>query len=297
MSNIKIYSVLISITAAWGLSFILMKLVANDITPYAFLTLRFGIAFFILLPVFLKRILRVKLVELGYSAIIGLVLVLYMVFQITGLKTTSASNSAFITSTSVLMIPFLSFILFKKKITISNLFGMIFAVVGVYFITGGLSKSFVIGDLYTLICALLVAIHIILVDYLTKVRKQDGLTLGIFQSLFTGLFGFICWACFVNPPFSGVVYSQTLWETILLTALLCTAFAFTAQVYIQQFVSPTRISIILLLEPIFATVYTLFITGPDGKLEIITAIKIVGIVFVIIGTLISETNILENQYK
>jgi drug/metabolite transporter (DMT)-like permease len=247
-----------------------------------------------LLSVFLRKIIKTKLIELFYSGIIGLVLVIYMVFQIVGLRSTSASNSAFITSTSVLMIPFISYLFFRKIITISNLFGMIFALVGVYYITGGLSKSFVIGDLYTLISALLVAVHIILVDYFTKVRKQDGLTLGIFQSFFAALFGLICWACFENPAFSGVVYSHDLWSSVLLTALFCTAFAFTGQVYMQQYVSPTRISIVLLLEPIFTTIYSLFIAGPNGY-EVLTAIKVTGIIFVIAGTLISETNVLEDN--
>jgi drug/metabolite transporter (DMT)-like permease len=272
-----------------------MKQIANAVSPYAFIFFRFGISFLILLPIFLKRILNVRFIELVYSGIIGLILVIYMYFQILGLQSTTASNSAFITSISVLMIPFISFIVFRKKITISNLFGIIFALVGVYYITGGLSKSFVIGDLYTLICSVLVAIHIILVDYFTKVRKQDALTLGVFQSLFTALFGLIFWGLYEFPSFTGGVYSETFWTNILLIAFFCTAFAYTGQVYMQKFVSTTKISIILLLEPIFTTIYSLFIRDSFGRVEIISTIKIIGIIFVIMGTLISETNSLEKK--
>ncbi|NLM49535.1 MAG: DMT family transporter, partial [Clostridiaceae bacterium] len=115
--------VLISITAAWGSSFILMKNVADTVSPLAFLTLRFGVASLLLLIMFFKERKRYTKDMLLKGMVLGFLVTLSMTLQFVGLKYTTPTNSAFITSLSVVFVPILSSIVLKKAPNMSNIAG------------------------------------------------------------------------------------------------------------------------------------------------------------------------------
>ncbi|NLB79677.1 MAG: EamA family transporter, partial [Clostridiaceae bacterium] len=86
-----------SITVIWGSSFIIMKNISEDIPAYAYLAMRFSVATIILTCIFYKHLKGITLRSIIRGSLIGLLLYLGMMLQVLGLKTTSASNSAFIT--------------------------------------------------------------------------------------------------------------------------------------------------------------------------------------------------------
>jgi len=154
MNNKTATLILVLVTAAWGSSFILMKNVAADVSALAFLTLRFGMAGIILAAVFFKKLKSFNKRSIIRSFVLGALLCGYMVLQVFGLRYTSASNSGFITSTSVLMVPFLSSWFLRKKASVSNLVGVALAIVGLLFITGILQDFTALnqGDFFTFLC-------------------------------------------------------------------------------------------------------------------------------------------------
>lgn len=282
---------LIAVTAFWGSSFILMKNVASDVSPFAYMALRFLVASVILAALFFHKLKRFNRRIMFYGLILGASLTLYMVLQMAGLRYTEASTSAFITSLSVLLVPFVSSAFLKKYPSLSNVIGVIFAFLGLFFITGGAQSTLNVGDMLTLVAAVFITIHIIMADIFTA--REDGLLLGIAQVFFAAILSFA--ACLVIDPATifSVRIDQNLLISVLLTGSLCTAFAFTAQVYAQQYVEPSRVAVIFMLEPVFALVYALFIAGPDGTTETLTFGKAAGALLVIAGTLFSELGLME----
>ncbi|WP_456450769.1 EamA family transporter, partial [Palaeococcus sp. (in: euryarchaeotes)] len=88
--------ILLGITAIWGFTFPAMKVSLSYMSPILFLAYRFGIASSLMLLIFRRRVLKKEAFLEG--ALLGITLFFGHGFQIVGLKYTSASNSAFITS-------------------------------------------------------------------------------------------------------------------------------------------------------------------------------------------------------
>ena len=123
----------------WGSTFIVMKNTLQYASPLAFLTLRFCVAALILMAiVFYKKLgLLLKKRIIIYSVVLGMLNVSSVFFQVTGLKFTSASNSAFITSFSVLMVPLFSAVILKKRPGKSSVIGVLIAFFGVATVSPG----------------------------------------------------------------------------------------------------------------------------------------------------------------
>ncbi len=283
------------ITAAWGSSFILMKNVAADVPALGFLTLRFGMSGLILAIVFWKQLKNFTKKTVLQSFALGLLLAGYMIFQVVGLRSTSASNSAFITSLSVLMVPFLSAMLLKKSPTCSNWTGVILAIFGLVFVTGIYQgvDALSIGDFLTFLCALCVAAHIIVAD--TYLKESDPMLLGIGQILAAFILSMIAWTVQTPQSFATVEYTGALILAVVLTAVFCTSFAFTAQIVVQKHLSPARVAVIFTLEPVFAYLYALVIPGPGGVTEALTWSNVLGCVLIVGGMIISESGILNRK--
>ncbi len=285
----------ILVTATWGSSFILMKNVADDVSALAFLTLRFGVSGVILALVFWKQLCRMTKKAALQSLTLGTLLAGYMIFQVVGLRDTSASNSAFITSLSVLMVPFLSAFLLKKRPTQSNWAGVVLAICGLVFVTGihqGLTVL-TMGDFYTFLCAICVAVHIIVADRFLK--DSDPLLLGVGQIIAAFFLSIVAWTIQTPQSFATVDYTTTLIVAVLLTAVFCTSFAFTGQIVVQKHLSPARVAVIFTLEPVFAYLYALVIPGPEGITEPLTWAKLLGCVLIVGGMIVSEAALLNRK--
>ncbi len=280
------------ITAVWGSSFILMKNVASDVAALAFLTLRFGVSAVILAAVFCRFIKRFDKKTILRSFVLGALLAGYMIFQVIGLRDTSASNSAFITSLSVLMVPFLSAFLLKKTPSKSNWTGVGLAILGLVFITGiyqGLT-ALTFGDFLTFLCAICVAVHIIVADRYLK--ESDSLLLGIGQIFAAAIISFVAWVITEPLTLMTVNYTYDLIMAVVLTSVLCTCFAFTGQIVVQKHLPPAQLAVIFTLEPVFAYIYALIIPLP-GVSEPLLWSKTLGCLLVVGGMIVSESGLIE----
>src|SRR5690606_30597488 len=104
-----------SLTFIWGSSCIVMKNISDDIPAYAYLAMRFLVVSIILAIVFNKRLKGINLGDIMRGSLIAVLLYAGMMLQVLGLKTTTASNSAFITGLCVIMVPIISVFLLKKR--------------------------------------------------------------------------------------------------------------------------------------------------------------------------------------
>ncbi len=138
---------LLGVTVFWGgFTFPAMKVSLNYFPPILFLAYRFGLASLLMLLIFGRRALKRETFKEGF--ILGLTLFFGHGFQIVGLKYTTASNSAFITSLYVVFTPFIAyFMLGGEKVTGRDLTSLVLAVIGLYLISGGAGTSINYGGL------------------------------------------------------------------------------------------------------------------------------------------------------
>jgi drug/metabolite transporter (DMT)-like permease len=275
---------LLAITVVWGASFPMIKTVLGYIPAYAYLSLRFLLAAAILAAIYHRNLKKINKRALIYGCTLGIFMFGGMAFQSVGLYTTSASNSGFITSLNVVIVPIISAVLLKKKPDKAAFAGILVAFAGVFVMSGGLKLNFSIGDLLTFICAICWAFQIILIDRFT--RHEDEMLLAIIQLLFTGLASTGMWLAFdIGKP---MVFNAAVAGILLFTAVLGSSLAYGVQAVAQKYTTPTHASLIYTAEPVFALVFAMIIPDAAGVREMPSVMKIIGGFLILAGMLVSE---------
>jgi len=244
--------ILLGITAIWGFTFPAMKVSLSYMSPILFLAYRFGIASSLMLLIFRGRVLKKEAFLEG--ALLGITLFFGHGFQIVGLKYTSASNSAFITSLYVIFTPFIAYFLLGDILKRRDFLSLGIAMLGLYLISGA-SLNFNYGDLLTVLCALSFAFQIVLVQ---KFGEKDYISLAFWQIFWNFLFS-SAYAAF----FEGIKIPNALspWLGILYTGIFATVIAFTLQVKYQKETKAHKAALIYSSEPIFGHISAFLTIG------------------------------------
>ena len=137
MSTKKANLILTTCSMAWGTSYIFMKLGIEGLSPLMLMALRTGIAFLILVLIFFKRLLNVNKRLLLYSAITGFLLFTNLTPILYGLNTITASQSGFILSTTVVLVPVIHAVISRRLPAHHVRLGIIILLIGMVLINGG----------------------------------------------------------------------------------------------------------------------------------------------------------------
>ena len=281
--KLKADLLLLTITVVWGSSFPLMKIILDFMPSFAYISLRFLLAAFLLVVIFHKNFRHFNKRTLLFGSIIGILMFAGMALQVNGLYTTSASNSGFITGLNVVIVPIISAVLLKKKPDRASLFGVIVAFAGLFLLSGGLNMNFNIGDFLTFLCSICWAFQIIFIDKFTAV--EDAPLLAIMQ---VGFIGIVSTGIWMSTGFQQFEFNTTVVIILVVTAVLGTALAFGGQTIAQKDTSPTHTALIFTAEPVFAAVFAMIIPNMAGMTETLGVTSIIGCVLILAGMLISE---------
>ncbi len=284
---------LLLITVIWGGTFALVKNALNDISPSLFLAIRFGVASVILFPFLYSQLKNINKETFVAGTILAVFFFLGFQFQTIGLNYTTATKSGFITGTFVVIIPILQTIIEKRKPRIHNITGVILVFIGLIFLSSRGENLFHffkefgsdlnIGDLFTLICAILFAFQVVYVDIFTK--KYPFMPMVFIQLFISALGGTM--AALLLPSFGLELTKFNLnfnvITSILYTSVFASIIAITIQLKYQKVVSPTKAGIIYSFEPIMAATLAYIILN-----EKITNFGFIGGGFIFAGLLVSE---------
>ena len=175
MSTKKANLILTTCSMAWGTSYIFMKLGIEGLSPLMLMALRTGIAFLILVLIFFKRLLKVNKRLLLYSAITGFLLFTNLTPILYGLNTITASQSGFILSTTVVLVPVIHAVISRRLPEHHVRLGIIIVLIGMVLINGGDIFAVKPGTLLCMLSAFSYSINIVLNSYFT--RQVDPLAL------------------------------------------------------------------------------------------------------------------------
>lgn len=265
------------ITIGWGSSFILSKIVISQMPTFNFLAIRFFIATLICGIIFYKKILKVDKYTIKMGSLLGVLLFLHYATQTVGLEYTTASKSAFITAVNVILVPIFSACVLKNIPNKSSIVGAVVALIGMgllSFSTGNGDMSINIGDVYTLISAVIFAVYVIAVGKYTT--KLDSITFAIVQITVVGILSFIMSILTETPTLPS---SKEAWVSIIILSVVCTSAAYIVQNVAQRFTSPTHTALIYTGEPVYAAIFGyLFFKEVLNTQGTIGAVLIVGAV-------------------
>jgi drug/metabolite transporter (DMT)-like permease len=255
----------------FGITFPLVANALDDVTPFAYLLLRFCIAVLALAP-FAFFIVRAHgedrrlLVRVG--AIAGVLLFGGYATQTIGLQYTSPSTSAFITGLYVCFTPFVEAAVRRRAPSPWVIGGIAIATVGLFLLTGadlGVGK----GELWTLACAALFAVWIVYQGaYANRLHTIP------FTTVQMAVVALLC----IPPTASqgtGHVTDVAVFAAIF-TGIMCSSVALSLQLWGQRRIAPSRAALILLSEPVFAALAG-YVDGERlGAIELVGAVVILG---------------------
>lgn len=284
--SLKAHILLVLITLVWGATFLLIKEALRDVSALMFNAIRMLIASVALAIIFGRR-LRGLPQSLKAGSLVGLFLFAGYEFQTSGLRFTTPAKSGFITGVSVVLVPVISVILFRRRASLWTWLGVVLAFLGTYFMTipatGGLSASAVNrGDVLTLVCAVCFALQIIFVGRATA-ADEGGHPYEHISFLQTAIAAVLMTITFPLVEHPHITLSATVISAILITGLLGTAAAFTIQTWAQQFLPATHTALIFALEPVFA-----WLTSALFANERLEQRAIAGAVLILGGILLAE---------
>ncbi|MGO1819814.1 MAG: DMT family transporter, partial [Senegalia sp. (in: firmicutes)] len=242
---------LIVVAIIWGSGFVVVKNGLDELTPLFMNSMRFIIASILMSIVFFKKFKKINKSDIIAGAIVGFFLFSAFAAQTVGLQFTTASKQAFLTATNVVMVPFLFWFISKRKPHNLEILATFITLIGIAFLTLERGVSLNGGDLLTLLCALLFAAHITSIGHFSK--KHDPIVLTILQLIFAAIFSIIIAILFepINLEISGQG-----WFTVLYLGGVSTLIAFLIQTVAQKYTTSTHAAIILSLEAVFGTLFS-----------------------------------------
>lgn len=293
--NSKLYVSLLILTAfIWGTAFTAQSAGGDAAGPYTFNCIRCMIGGAALLPV-IRLSDRLQLTRnrpvsrndwrmlLAGGTACGIALAAGSNLQQMGLYLgSSAGKAGFLTACYMLIVPVLGLFL-HKKCGWNVWTAIAVALAGLYLlcVKGDFQMQF--SDLLLLLCALLFAVHILIIDYFAA--RVDGVRMSCIQFFVCGIISAvpmcasdIMQATSVSAWAQGLTTPQA-WIAILYAGVLSCGAGYTLQIIGQQGVNPTAASLILSLESVFSVLAGWVILGEALQFrEILGCVMIFGAV-------------------
>lgn len=269
---------LLFVAVVWGGGFVAVKDALNTVTPMFLMAIRFVLAVLVLYVFFFKQIGKLSKEDIKKGSVVGTILFLAFAAQTYGLQFTTASKQGFLTATYVVMVPFIYWILYKKRPALKAFIGSFITIMGIGLISLQNSLTLNLGDSLTLLCAFLFAAHIISIEYYAKDMNVFKLS---FVQLSVAAIWFVIIALFTEP-IPSVLSSRATFAIVYL-AIFSTFACFTIQTIAQKYTSSSHASIIMSLESVFAAVFGILLLNESMTFSIV-----IGCILIFFAILIIE---------
>lgn len=283
--------VLVVVTAIWGSTFIVNRVVLETAPPLLFVLARFALAAAVLYVIARRRPRTPNLMR--DSAVVGLLLAAGIGFQVAGQLFTTASKAAFVTGLSVPLTPVVGYLMTGKKASRENLAGLLIAAAGFAVLTWPKDAASGVntGDLLILVTAVSYAVLIVIVSETAATHDVRWYSFGQIVFAAAGIGA----ARLALAPFLGgtgtflaaearpLVFDRRVVLAILWMALFATVVTFLAQTWAQARMPATHAAILFALEPVFTAVFAAVLLG-----ERMSSRDWTGAGLVLAGILVSE---------
>ena len=288
-NRFSISILLIVISFIWAGSFIVVKLVTEELDPIYLGFLRFLVAtpLMFLILVTRRKSFTIPRKEIPKLSILGLTGVTFLyVFQFVGINYTNASTSAVLINTNVIFIALLSVLFLRETMSKKRITGISLSFLGVIIIVlsnlqnenFNFNNLFFIGSILILLSAFCWAIYSIIGKQLLE--KYDALTITTYAF---GL-GTIFYIPFVFSDIISTIQNITIngLLAVLYLAILCSIFGYIGWYYALQKIEASKAAVYLNFIPLFAIIMSFFLG------EKIVGIFLLGATLIIYGVYLTQ---------
>ncbi|MBC8144129.1 MAG: DMT family transporter [bacterium] len=285
-------------TVIWGATFSITKYIVDaGVDPMAQVAWRFVIATVLFLLLFGRRVtLRPTRATTTHGVILGALLFVGFSLQAVGLRLTSSSRSGFITVLYVVFTPLLAIIITRRAPSRNVIIAIVLVLLGLWGLTapGGrveglvepwLEGGFNVGDLLTLVSAIIWAIYITLLDRFTSSGDVTTLTAIQLIVVATAAAIYIGAASSLGAPLGSLTIPMNViaWSGMFYLAFFSTVLSTYWQTLYQRETSPSRAAVIFTLEAVFAAMIAAIFLN-----ETLTPLALFGGALIIAGLLVVE---------
>ncbi len=269
---------LLGVALFWGIGYVAVKAALDSFTPLWLIVFRFIPSFIFLSVIFRRRMAALTLPAARSGLLAGCILAMSFLASTTGLVFTTAGKQAFITTAYVVLVPLLLWGATRRFPGFGAFFTALICFAGMSFLTLQGDFSIGLGDGLSLLSALFLALHMLVVE--RSVRDHDPVPLAVVQ---IGVVGFaaLCLAPFLER--FPLQITPAAWAALAYNIFLGTVFALVTQNVAQRHTTSTHTALLLSLEGVFGAVAGAMVLG-----EIFTGKMIVGCVLIFASILITE---------
>lgn len=288
MSKLKYQGLLLLAAAIWGLGTVLIKGLVEEIPPFWLVGIRFfsaGIIFAILFAPQLMKLARERrlLDHVRISLILGIAMIAGYMSNSLGLVDTTAAKSSFLTGLYCVIVPFIAWMVMRKKPTAFNMVAAMLCVAGIGLVSlvGQESLSMGWGDAVTLLSALFLAVQLALTSKFAPGRNMMVIT--TLQFLFGGAASMGIASLTEPLPHLGALASPQPAISMTYLVLFATCAALLLQNIGLAKVAPTAGALLLSFESVFGVLFSMLILH-----ETMTLPMICGFALIFAAVVVSE---------
>jgi len=265
----------------WGTSFFILKNTLDSISAMWVLAIRFTAAALLMALAANKKLLKVDRKSIKGAVLMGACLAVAYIVQTYGLVYTTPGKNAFLTSTYCVLVPFLAWLIYKRKPKATSIIAAFVCVAGVGFVSLDSAGGINVGDVLTLCCGVFYALQIIIME--KSAVSCDPMSLSTIQFAVTGA---LCWvgALIAEPVPTNVPASA--WLSILYLSVMCTAVCWFLQAWGMQYTPSAAASVIMTLESVFGTLFSVIFYREHLSFRLV-----IGFALIFFSVVISETGL------
>lgn len=226
-------------------------------------TFRLGFSSLILLPFVLKNnideIKNIRIGDLVICTISGIFLALHFATWLESIKHTSITSSTVLVNTHPIFVVMGSILILKQRMSKNALLGIGIGLVGSFVISMGdssLGSNVIYGDMLAVMGAFFVAGYMMIGSVVRKRLSVNAYTFIVYST---------CTVTLLIMDFASKTplypYPKLDWALFLAMALLCTMMGHSVFNWALEYINPSFVSMGILGEPVFATVWAFLIFG------------------------------------
>ena len=274
---------LILVTVIWGGGFVASDMALESMKPFQIMMVRFLLAS-VLMGVISwgqrkgEEKLKDRSGAIKAGVLMGVTLFMGFAFQIIGLQYTTPSKNAFLTALNVVIVPFIAFVILKKKIGAKGIIGAVMSVLGVGLLSLNGNFTVSLGDGLTLLCAVGFAFQIFFTSEFVK--KYPASVLNMVQMFTAFVLSAISLVIFGENDFQVTTQG---WLSALYLGVVSTTICYLLQTACQKYIDETKAAIILSMESVFGTIFSILILH-----EVVTVRMVIGCAVILAAVIISN---------
>ncbi|MET9513541.1 DMT family transporter [Streptomyces sp. NPDC002994] len=271
------------VAVVWGASYLAAKDITTAQTVVPVLVLRFAIVLPVLAVLGWRQLRALNAAQWRGAWMLGLVLSVIFLLETYGVVHTSATNAGLIISLTMIFTPLAEAAVTRTVPSRAFVGAAGLSVAGVVLLTqdGGFTTPS-LGDLLMLLAALARTAHVLAMARVKSVQGADALSLTTVQlGGAVAVFAVLATAPGTGPaPWTVAAgFGPREWAGLVFLSVFCTLFAFFVQMWAVRRTSPSRVSLLLGTEPLWAAAAGIAIGG-----ERLGAVGLLGGVLVLAGT-------------